>query len=79
MTVEYDPLAAKLAEVFEAGFVSDPTGHGRERYTHRELGLTVIRQPYMSDMQWAAALHGAANRAHACRSHGSSSIKPVKS
>ena len=74
----YDPVAAKKAELIEAGFVFDPTGHGRERWTHRELGLTVVKQPYMNALQWAAAMHGAANRAHACRSHASTSVKVIR-
>lgn len=51
-----------------AGFVLNPTANGRLRWTHKILGLTYVRQTYMTDLQWAAALHGARNRAALCNS-----------
>ena len=35
-----------------AGFTWDPTGMGRDRWTHFALDITCLRQPYMDEVQW---------------------------
>lgn len=36
-----------------AGFTYDTTGSGLPRWTHKPTSTTAVRQPYMTDEQWA--------------------------
>lgn len=36
----------------QSGFHWDPTGMGQARWTHFVLGITCLRQPFMSEDQW---------------------------
>lgn len=38
----------------QEGFTWDPTGLGRERWTHFATEVTCLREPYMTDEQWEA-------------------------
>lgn len=40
-------------EMVGAGFTWDPV-RGYPRWTHFELDITCLRQPYMNDAQWTA-------------------------
>jgi hypothetical protein len=43
----------ELSEIMvPRGFEWDPTGWGTSRWTHFELEITCLRQPYMSDLEW---------------------------
>lgn len=47
----------------QAGFTWDPTGLGRDRWTHFALEITCLRQPYMTEAQWEAEQQRCAKRA----------------
>ncbi len=52
------------AEMKAFGFIWDPTWQGYERWTHLQLCITCLRQPYMTDQQWETAKREAVTQAH---------------
>jgi hypothetical protein len=77
------------AELSLAGLVHDPSVTGFDRYTHRVTQRAVVRAAWMSDIEWALAVHkfiqqvnlphAASNKSNAGRSPGGNSPRPMGS